>query len=89
ASPSRMVRVPGLGKRTVARLLRMRRWQPVRTEDLQKLRVSLKKVLPWVLVADPNPATRHLDADDLQLRVVKPKQLELFDLQTSALSGEV
>ncbi|MEM6313911.1 MAG: biotin synthase, partial [Planctomycetota bacterium] len=89
ASPSRMVRVPGLGKRTVARLLRMRRWQLVRTEDLQKLRVSLKKVLPWVVVADPNPATRHLDADDLQLRVVKPKQLELFDLQTSALSGEV
>ncbi|MEM8874150.1 MAG: putative DNA modification/repair radical SAM protein [Planctomycetota bacterium] len=89
ASPQRMLRVPGLGKRTVGRILKMRRWQPVRSDDLQKLRVSLKKVLPWVVVADRNPATKHLDADDLKLRITKPKQLELFDLQASSLSGEV
>ncbi|HMO27509.1 MAG TPA: putative DNA modification/repair radical SAM protein, partial [Tepidisphaeraceae bacterium] len=43
AARERLLRVPGLGARTVARLIAMRRWHPVRLHDLATLRVSLTK----------------------------------------------
>ena len=78
-SPWRMLRVPGLGKRTVGRLMTIRRHHAIRLDDLAALRLPMKKVRPWVLTADHNPATALLDADDLRQRIVRPeRQLSLF-----------
>ena len=87
----RLLRVPGLGKRNVDRLLSVRRHHAIRLEDLQRLRVSAKKVHPWVLTADWNPATRLLDLEDLRARFAGTGQgqLELFAAAVSARSGEV
>ena len=77
--PWRMLRVPGLGQRTVGRLMTLRRHHAIRLDDLAVLRLPMKKVRPWVLTADHNPATHLLDADDLRQRIAPAqKQLSLF-----------
>ncbi|MDO9002126.1 MAG: putative DNA modification/repair radical SAM protein [Aquabacterium sp.] len=75
-----LLRVPGLGVKTIERLLQTRRVRRVRCSDLSVLRVSLKKVLPFVIVADHHPG-RSLDAPDLatRLRPQPAVQTDLFD----------
>jgi putative DNA modification/repair radical SAM protein len=79
ASRWKLLRVPGLGKRTVERLLIVRRHHAIRLDDLSRLNIPLKKVRPWVVAADHNPATRLLDLDTLRQHVApSSKQLQLF-----------
>jgi predicted DNA-binding helix-hairpin-helix protein len=90
ASRELLLRIPGLGVRNVNRILVMRRHQRVRLDDLAKLRVSLRKVKPFVITADHNPDALRIDRGDLAARVVNPHvQLELFGAASSARSGEV
>ena len=92
ASKAALLRVPGLGVRNVKRILSIRRFHRIRLEDLVKLRISLTKCRPFVVVADHNPDALRVDCDDLSHRVARPpreRQLELFDAATSAASGEV
>lgn len=85
-----LMRVPGLGVRNVARILKIRRYHRLRLEELARLRVSLEKVRPWVIAADHNPDALRIDADDLSQRA-RPKsiQLGLFDAAVTARSGEI
>ena len=50
-----LLRVPGLGVKAVDRLIAARRLRRLRTDDLQRLRVPLRKVLPFALLADHVP----------------------------------
>ncbi|WP_427914177.1 putative DNA modification/repair radical SAM protein [Ramlibacter sp. MMS24-I3-19] len=50
-----LLRVPGLGVKAVDRLLLARRGRRVRSDDLKRLHVPLRKVLPFVEVADHTP----------------------------------
>ena len=84
-----LLRVPGLGVRTVERLLAMRRHRAIRRADLKVLRVP-RRALPFVITADDWHETRHLDRDALRRRIVQPDlQLNLFAAATSAATGEV
>jgi predicted DNA-binding helix-hairpin-helix protein len=79
ASRRELLRVPGFGAIAVERILRMRRWRRLRTEDLLRLRVPVARALPFVVAADRNPASRLLDLPDLRTRLVPRRaQLELF-----------
>jgi predicted DNA-binding helix-hairpin-helix protein len=90
ASRSQLLRIPGIGVRNVDRILDIRRYHQLRLADLAKLRVSLKKVKPFVLTADYNPDALRIDRQDLRQRVVRPyQQLELFAAAQSATTGEV
>ena len=51
-----LLRVPGLGVKTVDRLLLARRVRRLRADDLKRLRVAVQKVLPFVVLADHRPA---------------------------------
>ncbi len=85
-----LLRIPGLGVRNVVRILQVRKHHKVRLEDLQKLRVPLRKVRPFVITEDHNPDTSLIDKADLRNRIVAPDaQLNLFETSRSALSGEV
>lgn len=79
-APREMVlRVPGIGVQTADRLLAARRVRRLRHADLQRLRVPLSKLLPFVEVADYRPG-RQLDAADLAARLAPPPvQRGLFD----------
>ncbi len=85
-----LLRVPGLGTKSVERILRVRRWHKLRLEDLLRLHLPMKKVLPFVTTADENPHARTLDRDDLAASlVVRPKQLDLFTIEPSVLDGQL
>jgi predicted DNA-binding helix-hairpin-helix protein len=73
-----LLRVPGLGRRTVERLLASRRHGAIRLDDLARLRVPLRRAAPFLVTADPRP--RGLDAPALRRLVApSPCQLELLD----------
>ncbi|NNJ27275.1 hypothetical protein LzC2_33770 [Planctomycetes bacterium LzC2] len=84
-----LLRVPGLGVRSVDRILKIRRFRALRLADLKRLRVPLKKARPFLLTADPGGG-KHLDSESLRERFApKPTQRLLFDAAGSALTGEV
>jgi putative DNA modification/repair radical SAM protein len=73
-----LLRVPGLGARTVDRLLSARRHCTLRLGDIARLSVPLKRVRAFVVAADHRPAR---DIDRLDLRATlspPPRQLSLF-----------
>ena len=76
-----LLRVPGLGVRNVDRIVQARRYSRLRLHDLMRLRVSLKKVLPFIETPDHRPAASLLEGDNLRQRFLPPpKQMELnFD----------
>ncbi|MBL8659866.1 MAG: putative DNA modification/repair radical SAM protein [Rhodospirillales bacterium] len=75
-----LLRVPGLGVRSVARILATRRRAAVRLEDLGRLRVALRKVMPFIIASDYRPRNNDLRAEDLPARIAHtPRQLELFE----------
>src|SRR3954469_16676164 len=80
-----LLRVPGLGVRNVDRIVRIRRWQKLRLADLTRLRVSLKKTLPFIVAADHTPHLLGLDRDGRLGEWMRPvRQLELFAPFTKA-----
>ncbi|MCQ8242077.1 putative DNA modification/repair radical SAM protein [Rhizosaccharibacter radicis] len=61
-----LLRVPGLGVKTVDRVLQARRHRRLRMDDLARLRVSLHKVSPFLVAPDHRP--RDGQAADLLSR---------------------
>ncbi|HEY1226945.1 MAG TPA: biotin synthase, partial [Ramlibacter sp.] len=70
-----LLRVPGLGVKAVDRLLLARRVRRLRSDDLKRLRVPTRKVLPFVEVADHTPRG---PAPAPVARVQAPVQAALF-----------
>ncbi len=85
-----LLRVPGLGVSSVDRLLQARRARTLRLDDLARLRVPLKKVLPFVAVPSGaggvgGAGGRGLDRADLAARLrPAPRQASLFDEPAAA-----
>ena len=73
-----LLRVPGLGVRSVQRLLQTRRTRQLRVDDLSRLKVPLKNVLPFITV--PGAAARNgLDDEHLTARLrSRPEQQSLM-----------
>jgi len=74
AAKERLLRVPGLGMRSVERLLMARRTRSVRRADLDRLRVPVAKVLPFVTLPDHLP--READSAPLRGRMRSASQRE-------------
>jgi putative DNA modification/repair radical SAM protein len=73
-----LLRIPGLGAKSVDKLIAVRRHKRVALEDLERLAGSVRRMLPFVITADWRPAAL---ADRLHLPEVSappPRQLELF-----------
>jgi putative DNA modification/repair radical SAM protein len=89
APREQLLRVPGLGVRSVERLLQLRRHRKVKLEDLRRLKAVMTRVLPFVITDERGlPASRWLDS----ARLASPRpvaQLDLFETAESAQSGEV
>ncbi|MGE0315679.1 MAG: putative DNA modification/repair radical SAM protein [Lautropia sp.] len=78
APREQLLRVPGLGLKTVDRLLRMRRFRRVRVADLVALRAGVKKALPFVVCADHRPAAGEAESARLRAALAPaPRQLAL------------
>jgi len=73
-----LLRVPGLGVRNAKRIVGARRFSRLRVTDLQRMRVNLKKCLPFMITADHQPARLEVDSDKIRaLHAPRPEQLEL------------
>ena len=83
-------RVPGLGTVNVERILSARRFSRLHLADLQRMRVSLKKVMPFIMTADHRPRVAVLENDHLRLQFLPgPQQLEFnFNQQASATAAD-
>jgi putative DNA modification/repair radical SAM protein len=74
-----LLRIPGLGVKSVNRLIQARRHRKLRLEDLARLRLPLAKITPFVTTADHTPGAT-LDSAALQHRLTpKPTQPDLFN----------
>jgi putative DNA modification/repair radical SAM protein len=83
AAREQLLRVPGLGVKNVERILSARRFTRLRLADLLRLRVQMKKVLPFIQTPDHTPRSYELEGDDLRARFLPPpQQLELNFEQT-------
>ena len=81
-----LLRVPGLGVRNIERILKIRRWHSLHLNDLTKLRISLKKVMPFIQLKDYIP--KSLEISKAQFTVQPAEQLSLFP-ETSTITGEL
>ena len=73
-----LLRVPGLGKRAVDKLVEARRFTTLRLADLKRLTAGLKRALPFVVAADYQPGGLT-DAINLRHKLAASnQQLNLF-----------
>ena len=70
-----LLRVPGLGVKTVKRLLAARRHRRLRLDDLARLHLPLAKLSPFIITADHHPGAA---LDRAVLPAPKLRQAELF-----------
>ena len=82
-----LLRVPGLGHRTVDRILALRPWHAIRLELLAKLHVPVARVLPFVTTPDHAPVRVGPHTPDLRARLARrasPRQLDLFSASSDS-----
>ena len=73
-----LLRIPGMGVKSVDRIIKTRRHRRMRMDDLARLRLPLAKISPFIVAVDHQPGGL-LDSDRLQQRLVpKPHQADLF-----------
>ena len=80
APKEQLLRVPGLGAKTVKKLLQMRRWRRIRLEDLLALKVDVKKAMPFVVCANHHPDLAERTSDQLLASFVPPVRQLALDL---------
>ncbi|MBP6546970.1 MAG: putative DNA modification/repair radical SAM protein [Phenylobacterium sp.] len=72
-----MLRVPGLGVRSVDRMIDIRRYKQLTLEDVKRLTRRLDKLKPFIVTQDWRPGALT-DKADLRARLAPPTQLSLF-----------
>ncbi len=78
ADRERLLRVPGLGVRSVGSILSQRRIRAIRLDDVRRLTRSVDKLRPFIITTDWRPGALT-DRADLRARLVPPPtQLDLF-----------
>ena len=80
ASRERLLRVPGLGVKSVDRIVSIRRYRTLRLEDVARLCRGVDKVRPFITALDWTPGGLT-DAADLMARLAPeraPEQMSLF-----------
>jgi putative DNA modification/repair radical SAM protein len=72
-----LLRIPGIGARSVDRMLTTRRHRTLRLDDVAKLAGSVRRARPFIVTADHRP--HNLDRHDLRtLLAPPPEQLRLL-----------
>jgi putative DNA modification/repair radical SAM protein len=78
ASRRLLLRVPGLGVKTIDKILKIRRWQAVKLADLVALKAGVKKAMPFIVCNGHKPAEADYTSEKLR-RMFLPaaEQLQL------------
>lgn len=88
-SKEMLLRVPGLGERSVQKILTSRKFRKIRMSDISKS-VHFAKVKFFITAADDIQTAKLIDSPLLRTLVTQQQgiQLDLFDM-SSAITGEV
>ena len=78
AAREELLRIPGLGKRTVDRIIVTRRHHLLRLDDLARLAGSLRRARPFFIAADWRPVAERSSASLRAAFAPAPEQLSLF-----------
>ena len=73
-----LLRVPGLGTKSVKRIIQSRQWRRLTLTDIGRLTLSLAKVRPFIVTSDWRPTTLTDRADLKAFVAPREGQLELF-----------
>jgi predicted DNA-binding helix-hairpin-helix protein len=73
-----LLRIPGLGTRTVDRIIASRRSGALRLADIARLRGALSRARPFIIAADWHPGGTLDDGRLRQKLAPQPAQLSLF-----------
>ena len=77
ATREQLLRVPGMGVKSVDRLIQARRHRRLRMDDLARLRLPVAKVAPFVVAADHQPGGLLDSARLCQRLAPKAQQMQL------------
>ena len=78
AARAELLRVPGLGTRSVGKIIKARRLGALRLADVARLTASIARVRPFIVARDWRP-THELESASLRARLTRPPaQGELF-----------
>ena len=72
-----LLRIPGLGKTAVDKIIVARRFARLRVEDIRRLSSSFKRAAPFLIAADHHPS-KMTDAANLRQTLLPAKQLQLI-----------
>jgi putative DNA modification/repair radical SAM protein len=89
AMREQLLRVPGMGYRNVQRILSIRRYHRLTMSDLQKLKIITRRARPFVITGDSRPTGKDVDGVELAAGLVVPQQMQLFEANTTAITGEL
>ena len=84
-----ILRIPGLGVRNAKRIITARRFHHIRMSDLIKMRVNLKKCLPFMITADHQPASLEMDSEKIRALHAPPAQQLELDFSAPIPKSEV
>ena len=77
ATREQLLRIPGIGAKSVTKVLQMRRWRKIRLEDLAALKINVNKATPFIVCANHRPAAAEVGTRRLLARLAPPPQLSL------------
>jgi putative DNA modification/repair radical SAM protein len=78
AAREELLRIPGLGQRTIERIIVARRHRTLRLEDLARLCGAIRRARPFLVAADWRPVADRTSASLRAALAPAPKQLSLF-----------
>ena len=84
-----LLRIPGVGMRSVQRILDARRLQQLKLDDLKKLGVVLKRALPYIVTRDYVPRGQTPLAPQQRAPRSDVRQLLLWETVQTARTGEL
>lgn len=74
AAKEELLRIPGLGVRSVETILRVRRYRTLRLGDILRLKIAWKRAKPFLVAADYKPPLALLDSVNLRNYLQPPAQ---------------
>ena len=85
-----LLRIPGVGVRSVKRMIAARRWHQLRLDDLARLHVALTRAMPFIETADYTPTRLGAESAALPQKVRATAQLDLWSTTLRSVStGEL
>ncbi len=89
-SKDELLRIPGIGVRGVFKILKARKFKSLDFEDLKKLKISIKRAQYFITCKGKYCAKVSFCSDTIKQAIIEPpNQPSLFDIDYSAITGEL